>query len=313
MWTDELKVSVYSASFHAILANVVHVASGVEFCLVCIYGDPYHRQTTVIWNQVATFVYDNLGKPMICMGDMNDILYDIDKCNASVNYYRMSSFRSLIKNCGFFDIGYSGPAYTWHNRQHMSNPIYQRLDRCLVNPDWCALYPNTKVLNLPIILSDHAPILISTDGQFSKPRQSFKFENWWLLEKDFHAHAKAVWNSTRTTSFSAKTFCLAGSLKRWCKKKRPIQEELKELEGQINQIQLKPLHQQDRVLENSLTIRYEHNLSKLNQYYKQRAKKNWAIGGDRNTRFFQQAVLKRRRRNTIFSIKDEYDVVHFKP
>lgn len=192
---------------------------------------------------------------MICMGDMNDILYDMDKCNANVNHYRMSAFRALIKNCGFFDIGYSGLAYTWHNRLHTTNPIYQHLDRCLVNPDWCAIYPNTKVLNLPIILSDHAPILISTDGQFYRPKQSFKFENWWLLKKDFHSHAKAAWNSTRSASFSVKTSSLAGSLKKWCRKKKPIQQEIQDIEGQINNIQLKPLHQQDHALENSLIIR----------------------------------------------------------
>ena len=140
MWNDELQVSIYSASFHAILANVIHRASGIEFGLVCIYGDPYHRQTKAIWDQVANFVYDNLGKPMLCMGDLNDILYDIDKCNANVNFCRMSAFRALIKNYGFFDIGYSGPAYTWRNKQHTVNPIYQRLDRCLVNPDWCTIY-----------------------------------------------------------------------------------------------------------------------------------------------------------------------------
>ena len=50
MWNDELQVSIYSASFHAILANVIHRASGIEFGLVCIYGDPYHRQTDVIWD-----------------------------------------------------------------------------------------------------------------------------------------------------------------------------------------------------------------------------------------------------------------------
>ena len=107
---------------------MVHVASGVHFCLICIYGDPYHRQTGTIWNHVTNFVYDNLGKSMICMGDLNDILYDADICNGSVDYYRMSTFCSLIKNCGFFDIGYSGPAYTWRNRQHTANPIYRRLD-----------------------------------------------------------------------------------------------------------------------------------------------------------------------------------------
>ena len=73
------------------------------------------------------------------------------------------------------------------------------------------------------------------------------------------------------------------------------------------------MHQQDHNLENSLILRYEHTLSKLNQFYKQRSKKGWAIGGDRNTKFFHRAVIKRRKRNTICSIKDENDVLHFKP
>lgn len=66
-----------------------------------------------------------------------------------------------------FYTGYSGPTYTWCKRQHTANPIYQRLDRCLVNLDWYASYPNTEVLNLPIILSDHAPILVFTNGNFA--------------------------------------------------------------------------------------------------------------------------------------------------
>ena len=92
MWTDDLNITFHSATLHYILANVVHPASGFQFCLICIYGDPYHRQTSAIWDQVSTFVYDNLGKPMMCMGDLNDILYDMDGCNGNVNYYRMNVF-----------------------------------------------------------------------------------------------------------------------------------------------------------------------------------------------------------------------------
>src|ERR1041385_7122807 len=82
---------------------------------------------------------------------------------------RMTAFRALVKNCGLFDLGYSGPAYTWRNNHHTATPIYQRLDRCLVNADWLALHPTSKVLNLPIMLSDHAPILFITDCKFIKP------------------------------------------------------------------------------------------------------------------------------------------------
>lgn len=202
--------------------------------------------------------------------------------------------------------------YTWRNRHHTSTPIYQCLDHCLVNLDWCALYPNTKVLNLPIILSDQSPILISTEGQFRKPKQSFKFENWWLLEKYFQNHAKVAWNSTRNAPFSARTNSLACSLKKWCKKKKPIQQELQDIEGQIKQIQLKPLHDQDHDLESSLTQRYEQNLTKLTHFYSQRAK-NSGLKMEIETPSISTMMFSREGKNTIVSIKDENDVMHFEP
>ena len=190
MWNDDLQVHVHSASFHVILAIAVHSTSNLKFGLVCIYGDPYHRQTCQIWSEVVAFAYNNSSLPMLCIGDMNELLYDMDKSNANVNYRRMYAFRALIKNCGFFDLGFSGPAYTWTNRRFSSKLTYERLDRGLVNPDWCAEYPLTKVLNLPVILSDHAPILITTEGRYRKPKHSFKFDNWWLQEMVFQSFAK---------------------------------------------------------------------------------------------------------------------------
>ena len=79
MWTDELKLHVHSSSFYLILATVTIVATSQEFGLVCIYGDPYHKQTSVVWDEVATFVYNNCNLPMLCLGDMNELLYAVDK------------------------------------------------------------------------------------------------------------------------------------------------------------------------------------------------------------------------------------------
>lgn len=44
MWNDKLNVHLHSASFHVILASVIHVASRRDFGIVCFYGDRYHRQ-----------------------------------------------------------------------------------------------------------------------------------------------------------------------------------------------------------------------------------------------------------------------------
>ena len=99
----------------------------------------------------------------------------------------------------------------------------------------------------------------------------------------------------------------------WCRKKKPLQNELDSLEEQIKQIQLQPVHLQDHKQESSLVTRYEQNLTKLTDFYMLRAKKQWIKDGDRNTSFFHRAILKRRRRNTIVSIKDENNVVHHMP
>lgn len=79
MWSDDLHVCVQSSSFHLILATVTISSSNQKFGLVCVYGDPYHRQTNLIWEQVASFVYNNCNLTMLCIGDMNELLYDMEK------------------------------------------------------------------------------------------------------------------------------------------------------------------------------------------------------------------------------------------
>jgi hypothetical protein len=242
MWNDELQVTVNSSSTHVILATVVYSTRNLKFGLVCIYGDPYHRQTSAIWEEVAAFVHDNSTLPMLCMGDMNELLYDMDKNALNINRNRMYAFRSFIKNCGLFDLGSSGHAYTWTNKRFFSKPTYERLDRCLVNAEWCDVFPISNVYNMPIFhtLSDHATILLSTEGPVRRIKKTFKFENWWLKENDFNDYAKKVWNVSKNKSFSNRTNHLAGQLKIWCKKKKPLQQELNSLEEQIKAIQMKP-------------------------------------------------------------------------
>jgi hypothetical protein len=135
MWSDDLQVTIHSSSFYTILATAVYSARNQKFGLVCIYGDPYHRQTSSIWEEVAAFVNVNSNLPMLCIGDMNELLYDTDKNSSNINRSRLYAFRSFVKSCGLFDLGFSGPAYTWTNKRFSSKPTFERLDRCLVNAD----------------------------------------------------------------------------------------------------------------------------------------------------------------------------------
>jgi hypothetical protein len=106
----------------------------------------------------------------------------------------------------------------------------------------CAIYPISNVYNMPIIhnLSNHAAILLSTEGPVSRVKHSFKFENWWIKEQDFQDHAKTAWFSYLNKLFFARTNHLAGILNIWCKRKKPLHQELNNLEEQIKKIRIQP-------------------------------------------------------------------------
>jgi hypothetical protein len=112
------------------------------------------------------------------MEDLNEIMHPSEKLGpSSVDFNHMNAFCSIVKQCGLFDLGYDGPTYTWSNRRFTSAPTYERLDRCLANAEWCRAFPMSSVLHLPMMYSDHTPILLLPTSQRQRPRKPFCFEN----------------------------------------------------------------------------------------------------------------------------------------
>ncbi|GJN13519.1 hypothetical protein PR202_gb00232 [Eleusine coracana subsp. coracana] len=139
-----------------------------------MYGDPHHVHTTTISQEVASFVMDNPNIPTFCMGDLNNIMHVNEKCGLNpANAARIRNFCWLVKNCGFFDLGYNGLAYTWTNKHFTTNPTFQRLDRCLANAEWCVAFPRTVVFHFPMIYSDHTSFLAILDSHTEKPKKPF--------------------------------------------------------------------------------------------------------------------------------------------
>lgn len=212
----------------------------------------------------------------------------------------MSTFCWLVKGCNFLDLGFSVPAYTWSNKQFATNPVFERLDRCLGNPEWCAALPASTVLHLPMMKSDHAPILMVLQSNRAKPKKPFRFENWWLLEADFQREASASWVKSSSRPFHLKTAYLASDLKKWRKKQPSIHGQLQQIETCISQIQSSPPNLQNHDVEKHLILQHHNILEKQAIFHRQRYKKMWSVDGYRNTHFFQQAIVKRARRNELF-------------
>jgi hypothetical protein len=105
------------------------------------------------------------------MGDLNDIMHPSEKHGpSSVDFNRMNHFCAHVKSCGLIDLGFNGPAYTWSNKRFSSIPTYERLDRCLANADWCRIFPTASVLHLPMMYSDHTPILLLSVSNRHRPK-----------------------------------------------------------------------------------------------------------------------------------------------
>lgn len=59
------------------------------------------------------------------------------------------------------DLGYKGNKFTWYNKTKADKDIFARLDQAPVDHIWSYLYPDAVLTNLPIVKSDHAPILLN--------------------------------------------------------------------------------------------------------------------------------------------------------
>lgn len=174
LWTDEVDITIVDHSHHFIFALCVNRTTPHHYGLVCIYGDPHHHATSAIWEQVLNFVVMNGSLPMLCMGDLNELMHVNEKLGptcADVNC--INELCAYIKQCGFIDLGYSGLAYTWTNKCFLSVPTYERLDRYLGNADWCLAFPTATIYHLPMMHSDHAPILAVLNSRSRKPSKPF--------------------------------------------------------------------------------------------------------------------------------------------
>lgn len=96
----------------------------------------------------------------LCCGDFNKILIVDEKIGGRTRGARqMQGFQQVVDECGFKDLGFSGPKYTWW--WNSPEEIQIRLDRTLITIKWFSRFPGMKVLHLNPTKSNHLPIKIT--------------------------------------------------------------------------------------------------------------------------------------------------------
>ncbi|KAK4261148.1 hypothetical protein QN277_004190 [Acacia crassicarpa] len=120
---------------------------------------------------------------MDCLGDFNDLLFPSERTGGSGGIQRRFQwFQEKLNNCGLFDLGASGPKFTWKGpRLRGHSRLFERLDKALANQIALSDLPNCALKVLPrLAYSDHNPInlLLGTPQRGYKARP-FRFEAMW--------------------------------------------------------------------------------------------------------------------------------------
>lgn len=127
----------------------------------------------------------------MCAGDFNEVLSGDEHMGArNRDDNQMSLFRGCLDDCGLIDMGYTGPKYTWSNRQDDGRNVKVRLDRAVANGDFLQIFDDCSVENIITTSSDHFAILVTVAKRGSQcssnPIQNhFKFEEAWLRAPDY--------------------------------------------------------------------------------------------------------------------------------
>ncbi|KAK9038985.1 hypothetical protein V6N11_023825 [Hibiscus sabdariffa] len=101
-----------------------------------------------------------------------------------------------------------GGTYTWLNQRSNEDAILEKIDRVLSSLEWNFQFPRAIALTDIVIASDHAPIVLLTNGAMKKAKKDFKFESKWLCEEECSQVIKEEWERTgrgpSKTSFRVK-------------------------------------------------------------------------------------------------------------
>ncbi|CAN1189286.1 hypothetical protein LINPERHAP2_LOCUS39809 [Linum perenne] len=185
-----------------------------------------------------------------------------------------------------------GPRFTWAR-----NNVLVSLDRALVNVAWIHNFPESSVVHLHRLKSDHHPILLRTVNQvLSFNNKPFRFLSAWLTHASYDRVNGKNWLAG--SGFPSASDSLSSTLKKWninvfeniFKRKKRLIDELKGAEITVSNYPSST----NIDVENLIRSKIELVLWQEESLWIQKARTKWIVEGDRNTHYFHLTAFKKR-------------------
>jgi hypothetical protein len=208
-WHSEFRVKVCLKNQHFINTEVVDPVGDI-FALTFIYGHPILVHRKKVWDELLG-IGTCINHKWLCIGDFNQVLSEEDKFTfkPSIIPGNMDLLHT-ISNLALIPIAAKGLSYTWMIKRKGADFVMEHLDRAFANIKWLDTHPASLVTNLPIIASDHGPIILDTNPRTLFKHRPFRFEWMWTSHPDCPSLVKNAWKDKIASGSHA--FCLTKKL-----------------------------------------------------------------------------------------------------
>jgi exonuclease III len=278
------------------------IPTKTKLLMISIYAPQPRTEKRLLWNYIMSLVNRWQGDSIV-MGDFNEVRSADERMGSVFNIQGATEFNDFISNSELVDIQLEGYSFTW---SHPSASKMSKLDRFLVTEGVISLFPHISAICLDRHLSDHRPILLR-DVIADYGATPFRLYHSWLTLSGFEQLVIHTWNSTvledsnGMVRFKKKLQALKKVIREWVaiykrgktSRRNDIKLNLSVIDKQLEQGRVNDdiLLSRMGLMKQLLDSNSSDALDNL-----QKAKIQWAIEGDENSKFFH-GVINRKRAN----------------
>ncbi|CAA7057784.1 unnamed protein product [Microthlaspi erraticum] len=176
--------------------------------------------------------------------------------------------------------------------------------------NWHDLFPISHVQYLPMIGSDHRPILATLDSKIMRRWKQFRFDKRWIGLEGLLESIQRGWSTTRgevDLSLVDRIQNCRHEISVWRKDKQPYgKQKIEELQRALEEVQNDDNSTQDELVD--ITNKLKEAYRDEEEYWKQKSRNMWLKDGDLNTKFFHASTKQRRAVNRIAGLHNDVNV-----
>lgn len=293
---------------HSISVLLLQINSGKEFEVTNVYGPSRDDDKLEFIREIRSLA-NNISKPWIIIGDFNLVRWLVDRTGDMRGFGLMSEFNDLIAELQLIDVPIKNRRFTWSNKRPV--PTMSKLDRAFVTQEWSDSFPSISLSALEVIVSDHAPLLL-TCKQLQTSRKQHKFENFWLSFPQVKDIVRRMWQLTDQARpnphlLYQRIMLMHQQLRVWhLQSHSQLDKDLMQCKESIltwDQLEeSRPLSQSEFYSRQMWRERAYVLANIIETRWRQRSRCRWLSEGDNNTKFFHNYASARHRSNTVHSL-----------